>query len=105
MNNFADMLKGLQGLQGSMEGMQEKMKGITANGESGAGMVKVVLRGDFSVESLVIDESLFFSGAAVVSDLVKAAMQEALKDLQKQIQESLFSSLPFADGFKFPPMG
>lgn len=105
MNNFADMMKNLQGLQGSMQGMQERMKNITASGESAAGMVKVSLRGDFSVESLVIDESLFFSGAAVVNDLVKAALDEALKNLQKEMQENLFAGLPLPEGVKLPFMG
>ncbi len=106
MSKISDMMKGLTDLQGAMdsmgEKMQEKMKSVRVEGESGAGMVRIVLKGDMTVESMHIDDSLLADGGAVIGDLVKTALEDALRKLKDAMKENALSGLPLPAGFKMP---
>ncbi len=106
MNKLSDMMKGLADLQGTMdsmgEKMQEKMKTVQVEGVSATGMVKIVLKGDLSVESVYIDDSLLSDGANVVSDLVRTALSDGLKKLKQEMKDNALGGLPLPDGLKMP---
>jgi len=81
--DFQALMKQAQLVQLKFQEAQKKMQDSTAEGVSGAGLVKVVLRGSFEVVSINIDDSLMVSGEAeVLSDLVKAAFSDAHKKLE-----------------------
>lgn len=106
MKNFGDMMKQAASLQQKMEEMQEKIAGMEAEGQSGAGLVKVVLNGKGYASSVSIDPSLFVENEReVVEDLITAAINDAKSKLEAQSQEqmkAMTEGLPLPPGMKLP---
>jgi hypothetical protein len=81
--DFQALMKQAQLVQLKFQEAQKKMQESTAEGVSGAGLVKVVLRGTHELASINIDESLMVAGESeVLSDLIKAAHADAHKKLE-----------------------
>ena len=107
MKDLSDIMRQAQQMQVRLQEAQEKMELITAEGTSGAGMVKVVLKGKGELASLFIDPSIINpSDKEIIEDLVKAAhadarrkLDDAMADAMKQATGGLGGMLP---GFKLP---
>ena len=59
MMNIGKMMKKAQEMQANMKGLQEELAKIEVSGESGGGMVKVMMSGDRQVKSIVIEDELW----------------------------------------------
>jgi DNA-binding YbaB/EbfC family protein len=107
LKDLSDIMRQAQQMQVRLQEAQEKMELITAEGTSGAGMVKVVLKGKGELASLSIDPSIINpSDKEIIEDLVKAAhadarrkLDDAMADAMKQATGGLGGMLP---GFKLP---
>ena len=107
MKDLSDIMRQAQQMQQRLQEAQAKMEEITAEGSSGAGMVKVTLKGKGELAALVIDPSLLQpSDKEMVEDLVKAAhsdarrkLDDAIAEAMKQATGGLGGMLP---GFKLP---
>jgi hypothetical protein len=107
LKDLSDIMRQAQQMQQRLQEAQEKMEQISAEGSSGAGMVKVTLKGKGELMKLAIDPSLLNpSEAEMVEDLVKAAhsdarrrLDEAMAEAMKQATGGLGGMLP---GFKLP---
>lgn len=107
MKNFKDMLAQAGAMQAKMNEAQEKMALIEAEGVAGAGMVKIVLQGKGELVSVSIDPSLMGDDAEIVEDLIKAAHNEARKNLDGAVEQAMKDATAgFADilppGMKMP---
>ncbi|MGV6821192.1 MAG: YbaB/EbfC family nucleoid-associated protein [Parvularcula sp.] len=106
MKNFGDMMKQAAGLQQKMQDMQEKIAGLEAEGQSGAGLVKVVLNGKGFASKVEIDPALFVEDEKeVLEDLITAAINDAkakLEELSQQQLSQLTEGLPMPPGMKLP---
>ncbi|XOV94677.1 MAG: YbaB/EbfC family nucleoid-associated protein [Bacteroidota bacterium] len=88
-----DMMK----MMGKVKEVQEKMKqaqdelgSVTAEAESGGGLVKVVVNGRKEVVSLNIDSSLITpDDAEMMQDLVVAAVNMAIQKVEVKAREFL----------------
>lgn len=107
MKDLSDIMRQAQQMQQRLQEAQAKMEEITAEGSSGAGMVKVTLKGKGELAALNIDPSLLTPGdKEMVEDLVKAAhsdarrkLDDAMAEAMKQATGGLGGMLP---GFKLP---
>ena len=98
MDNFQDMLAKAGEMQAKMNEAQEKIAQIEAEGVAGAGMVKVTLKGKGELVSVQIDPSLMGDEAEIVEDLIKAAHNEARKNLEQAMGEAMQNATSgFAD--------
>jgi len=85
----------MMGMMGKVKEMQTRMKEvkdnlvhITAEGESGAGMVRVKVNGLKQVMTIDIDPSLMKEGdRAVLQDLTVAAVNKALLEVDEKVKE------------------
>lgn len=106
MKNFGDMMKQAAGLQEKMAEMQEKIAGMEAEGQAGAGLVRVTLNGKGYASKVSIDLSLFKDEEAeVVEDLITAAINDAKAKLEEASQaqlSELTAGLPLPPGMKLP---
>lgn len=89
----------LFGMMGKVKEAQEKMKVaqdkagfLRAEGESGAGMVKVTVSGNRKVVKIDIDQSIM-DDKEMVQDLVVAATNIALANIEIEIKASLAQSM------------
>jgi len=106
LKDLSEIMRQAQQMQQRLQEAQERMEQITAEGSSGAGMVKVTLKGKGELVGLVIDPSIINPGdKEIIEDLVKAAhsdarrLDDAMAEAMKQATGGLGGMLP---GFKLP---
>lgn len=75
--NIGALMKGAQKIQEMMEKNQEEMSKLEVAGESGAGLVRVVMNGLYSVKSLEIADELLTESKEILQELVAAAINNA----------------------------
>ena len=97
---IGQLMKQAQQMQADMKKAQEEMAKLTVTGESGAGMVKITMTCQHQVQALEIDESLIGDDNEMLEDLIIAALNDAIRRVEKTIQEK-FSGV--ASGLSLPP--
>lgn len=102
---IGQLMKQAQQMQESMKQAQEEMGSLTVDGESGGGMVKVVMTCKHQVKSVSIDDSMIGDDKDMLEDLIVAAMNDAQKKVEATVQEK-FSGMAAGTGlpagFKLP---
>ncbi len=102
---IGNMMKQAQLVQENMKQMQEKLATIEVEGQSGAGMVKVVMTCRHDVKSVSIDDSLVGDDKEMLEDLVAAAFNDAVRRVESTTQTKmaeLTSGLGLPPGIKLP---
>ncbi|BAO83359.1 MAG: YbaB/EbfC family nucleoid-associated protein [Betaproteobacteria bacterium] len=103
---LAGLMKQAQAMQENMKKAQDELATLEVTGESGAGLVKVVMNGKHAVKRVSIDPSLLAEDKDMLEDLVAAAFNAAVRRVEENSQEKLgklsagMPSLP--GGIKLP---
>jgi hypothetical protein len=85
--------------------LQEEMAKLECTGESGAGLVKVVVNGRHDVKSVKIAPELLGEDVAMLEDLLAAAVNDANRKLEQRTAEKmggLGQMLNLPPGMKLP---
>ena len=98
-NLFGDMLKQAKKVQEEMERAQKEFANKEYQGESGAGMVSIIMTGRHDVKKVCIDPSLLTEDKSLLEDLIAAAVNDAVRKIEANTPDP-FSNL--ASGFKMP---
>ncbi len=102
---LAGLMKQAQQMQENMKKMQEQLATVEVEGQSGAGMVKVVMTCKHDVKRVTIDPSLLAEDKDMLEDLVAAAMNDAVRKVESTTQEkmgALTGGMNLPAGFKLP---
>lgn len=102
---LAGLMKQAQQMQENMRKIQEQLASIEIEGQSGAGLVKVVMTCKHDVKRLSIDPSLLADDKDMLEDLVAAAINDAVRKVETTVQEkmsSLTAGMPLPPGMKLP---
>jgi len=102
---MAGLMKQAQDMQEKMAKMQEELAQAEVTGQSGAGLVSVVMNGRHDVKRVSIDDSLMTEEKEILEDLVAAAFNDAVRKLEKSSQEKMAgmtAGMNLPDGFKMP---
>ena len=102
---LAGLMKQAQQMQDNMRKMQEQLASVEVEGQSGAGLVKVVMTCKHDVKRVSIDPSLLSDDKDMLEDLVAAAVNDAVRRVETTTQEklgSLASGMGLPPGFKMP---
>jgi len=102
---LAGLMKQAQQMQENMRKMQEQLASVEVEGQSGAGLVKVVMTCKHDVKRVSIDPSLLSDDKDMLEDLVAAAVNDAVRRVETTTQEklgSLASGMGLPPGFKMP---
>lgn len=105
MKDLNDLMKQAQQMQAKMQKMQEKIASAEVEGQSGAGMVKVVMTGRHDVRKVTIDPSLLTEEKEVLEDLLAAAVNDAVRRVEQQTRDrmaELTGGMQMPPGFKMP---
>ena len=103
--NIGQMMKQAQMMQENMRRMQEQLASIEVEGQSGSGLVKVLITCKHEVRRVTIDPSLVGDDRDMLEDLVVAALNDALRRAEQTSSDrmgSVTSGLPLPPGFKMP---
>ncbi|MBA4741643.1 MAG: YbaB/EbfC family nucleoid-associated protein [Azoarcus sp.] len=96
---IAGLMKQAQQMQEDMKKMQEQLASIEVEGQSGAGMVKVVMTCKHDVRRVSIDESVM-DDKEMLEDLVAAAVNDAVRRVETTTQEKMSG---MTAGMNLPP--
>ena len=102
---IGQLMKQAQQMQENMQKAQEELGRMEVTGESGAGMVKVVMTGKHEVRRVEIDDSLLGDDKEMLEDLVAAAINDAVHRIERSTSEkmsSLTSGMSLPPGMKLP---
>ena len=105
-NQLAGLMKQAQQVQENMRKLQEQLASTEVEGQSGAGLVKVVMTCKHDVRRVTIDPSLLADDKDMLEDLVAAAFNAAVRKAEETSQEKmgkLTAGMPgLPGGMKFP---
>jgi len=104
-NQLAGLMKQAQAMQDNLRKAQEELATIEVEGQSGAGLVKVVMTCKHDVRRVAIDPSLLADDKDMLEDLVAAAINDAVRRVEATTQEKmgrLTAGMPQIPGMKFP---
>ena len=102
---MAGLMKQAQQMQENMKRLQDELATVEVEGQSGAGLVKVIMTCRHDVKRVTIDPSLLSDDKDMLEDLVAAAVNDAVRKAEATTQErmaSLTSGLPLPPGMKLP---
>ena len=89
MKGLGDFMKQAQEMQERMQQVQQEIANLEVHGESGAGLVKVLMNGRHEVKRVTIDPSLMNEAKDVLEDLVAAACNDAVHKAEAAQQEKM----------------
>ena len=93
MFDMMKMMGKLKEVQEKMKEAQENLVNIIAEGESGGGMVHATVNGKKQVVKLEVDKELIKpEDAELMQDLIIAAINKALQDVEIEAKEAIKKS-------------
>ena len=104
-NQLAGLMKQAQAMQDNMKKAQEALALVEVEGQSGAGLVKVVMTCKNDVKRVTIDPSLLADDKDMLEDLVAAAFNDAVRKAEATSAErmsGLTAGMQLPPGFKMP---
>ncbi len=104
-NQLAGLMKQAQAMQANMEKMQEELAKTIVEGQSGAGLVTVLMSCKHYVSRVSIDPSLMGDDKEMLEDLLTAALNDAVRKIETTSQEKMASvtaGMPMPPGLKMP---
>ncbi len=101
MKNMGNLLKQASQMQAKMAEMQARLEAATMEGQSGAGMVRVVLNGKGELKSVAIDPKLADPAEMeMLGDLLVAAHADARRKIDASMAEEMAA---VTGGLQLPP--
>nr|MBL8455322.1 YbaB/EbfC family nucleoid-associated protein [Zoogloeaceae bacterium] len=96
---IAGLMKQAQQMQENMKKMQDQLASVEVEGQSGAGMVKVLMTCKHDVRRVSIDDSVM-DDKEMLEDLLAAAVNDAVRRVETTTQEKMAG---FTAGLNLPP--
>lgn len=102
---LAGLMQQAQKMQENMRRLQDELAQLEVEGQSGAGLVKVVMTCKNQVRRVSIDPSVVGDDRDMLEDLVAAAFNDAVRRAEEATQQkmaSITAGMPLPPGFKLP---
>ena len=102
---LAGLMKQAQAMQDNLKKAQDDLGNIEVTGESGAGLVQVLMTCKNDVKRVTIDPSLLADDKDMLEDLVAAAFNDAVRRAEATSQEKMgkiTAGMPLPPGMKMP---
>ena len=102
---IGNLMKQAQDMQDRMQKMQEELANAEVTGQSGAGLVSVVMTGRHDVKRVSLDDSLMQEDKEILEDLIAAAVNDAVRKIEHNSQDKMSgmtSGMQLPPGFKMP---
>jgi len=102
---LGNLMKQAQKMQENMQKAQEELANMEVTGKAGGGMVSVVMTGRHDVRRVSIDPSLMEEDKEMLEDLLAAAVNDAVRQVETTSQEKMAgmtAGMPLPPGMKLP---
>ena len=97
---IGNLMKQAQQMQANMQKMQEEVANMEVEGQAGGGLVKIIMTGRHDIKRVSIDDSVFKDDKEMLEDLIAAAVNDAVRQVEKVSQDKMSS---VTAGFNLPP--
>ncbi|MDT4332062.1 YbaB/EbfC family nucleoid-associated protein [Methylomonas sp. MED-D] len=104
-NALAGIMQQAQKMQENLKKAQEELENMEVLGESGGGLVTILMTGKREVRKVSIDPSLVGDDKDMLEDLVAAAINDAVHKVGKMKKEKMAdvtAGIPIPPGFQMP---
>lgn len=102
---MGNLMKQAQKMQEQLQKAQAELADAEVQGESGAGLVKVVMTGRHDVKRVHIDDAVMSEDKEMLEDLLAAAVNDAVRKIEQNNQEQmgkLTAGMGLPAGMKLP---
>ena len=102
---LSGLMKQAQAMQDNMKKMQDQLAILEVEGQSGAGLVKVLMTCKYDVKRVTIDKTLLEEDKDMLEDLVAAAINDAVRKAESTSSEKMAGmteGMALPPGFKLP---
>ncbi len=96
---IGNLMKQAQAMQENLRKAQEELAQVEVTGNAGGGLVAVTMTCRHDVRRVDIDPSLLEDDKEILEDLVAAAVNDAVRKVEKTTQEKMSG---FAEGLNIP---
>ena len=100
--SILDKMKQAKEVLGNAKKAQQEMEKILVEVESGAGAVKVTMKGNHRIINIEIESSALNDDKKVLEDLIVAACNDAINKVEKEIKNKMGDLMNLPSGFKLP---
>jgi DNA-binding YbaB/EbfC family protein len=97
---MGNLMKQAQQMQANVEKAQQELALMEVTGEAGGGMVKITMTGKHDVKRVSIEDALFQDDKDMLEDLIAAAVNDAVRQVEKTSQDRMAGMMPA--GMKLP---
>ena len=104
-NALGNIMQQAQKMQEEFKKAQEELSVMQVLGESGGGLVTILMTGKREARKVTIDSSLVGEDKDMLEDLVAAAINDAVNKVAKMKKEKMAgitAGLPLPPGFQMP---
>jgi DNA-binding YbaB/EbfC family protein len=104
-NALGNIMQQAQKMQEDFKKAQEELSQMQVLGESGGGLVTILMTGKREARKVTIDASLLAEDKDMLEDLVAAAINDAVTKVAKMKKEKMTditAGLPLPPGFQLP---
>ena len=102
---IGNLMKQAQRMQETMQKAQQELALMEVTGQAGGGLVSVVMTGRHDVKRVSIDDSLLKEDKEMLEDLLAAAVNDAVRQVETTTQEKmsgLTAGMGLPGGMKLP---
>lgn len=102
---LGNIMKQAQRMQENMQKAQAELADMEVTGQAGGGMVSVVMTGRHDVKRVAIDAGLMKEDKEMLEDLLAAAVNDAVRQIESRTQEKMASvtaGMGLPAGLKMP---
>ncbi|MFU8787905.1 MAG: YbaB/EbfC family nucleoid-associated protein [Methylobacter sp.] len=104
-NALGNIMQQAQKMQEDFKKAQEELDAMQIMGESGGGLVTILMTGKREARKVTIDPSLLAEDKDMLEDLVAAAINDAVNKVAKMKKEKMTdvtAGMPLPPGFQLP---
>ena len=104
-NPLGNIMQQAQKMQEDVKKAQDELAAMQMQGESGGGLVSIIMTGKREVRKVTIDDSLLGDDKDMLEDLVAAAINDAVHKVSKMKKEKMSeitAGMPLPPGFQMP---
>ncbi len=104
-NALGNIMQQAQKMQEDFKKAQEELNAMQVMGESGGGLVTILMTGKREARKVTIDPSLLGDDKDMLEDLVAAAINDAVNKVAKMKKEKMAdvtAGMPLPPGFQLP---
>lgn len=102
---LGNLMKQAQKMQEDLQRAQEEIASMEVTGQSGGGLVSVIMTGRHDVKRVTIDDSLMKDDKEMLEDLLAAAVNDAVRRIESESKEKMAGitkGMPLPPGMKLP---